>query len=225
MFGENCFKGKTMKADRLLSYGFKMIDGRYVYKTTIMDGAFDFMVCFDEKGTLSTKMWERELDEEYVLYKVENASGNFVGEVREASEAVLKDIAANCFIVEAFKGEQAHMIVEYIKRTYGDDPEFLWEKYPDFGIWRVKSNSKWYGLIMPVSKRKFGIDSDEVVEVMNLTAAIEDIPNIVDNKTFFPTYHMSKKSWFSAFLDGSAPIQRIFALIDKSREITAKKHK
>ena len=75
---------------------------------------------------------------------------------------------------------------------------------------------------MHVSRKKFGFDSDEDVEVMNLHMKAEDADSIVDNKTIFPGFHMNKKTWFSICLDGSVSHERMVQLIKNSYELAKK---
>ena len=36
----------------------------------------------------------------------------------------------------------------HIKQTYGTDPEFLWQKYPNYAVFRHDDNHKWYAIVM-----------------------------------------------------------------------------
>ncbi len=40
----------------------------------------------------------------------------------------------------------------HIKQTYGTDPEFLWQKYPNYAVFRHDDNHKWYVIVMNVSR-------------------------------------------------------------------------
>lgn len=223
MFGEKCFKGKDLRKERLVPFGFVEKDGLYQYSQDIMEGKFRFDVFIDSKGNVSTKMWDKELEEEYVLYKVESASGNFVGEIRENAESILNEIASRCFESDPFKGEQAHEVVRYIKESYDDEPEFLWDKYPDIAIWRAKINAKWYALMCLLPKNKLEGDSSELVEVMNLTASSKTVEKIVDGSRYFRAWHMNKKTWYTVILDGRVGTQELISRIEESRLIAFKK--
>ena len=69
---------------------------------------------------------------------------------------------------------------------------------------------------MTVKKDRLGFKTDETVEVMNLTAPKEKVPQIIDNKTFFPAYHMNKQSWFTILLENVDDYGQVFDLIDNS---------
>ncbi len=50
----------------------------------------------------------------------------------------------------------------YCLDTYGTAPDYPFEDDLETAVLRHENNRKWYALVMRVSRRKFGIDSDEV---------------------------------------------------------------
>lgn len=154
--------------------------------------------------------------EEYVLHRVTGAAGTFVGRVKSEYEAVLEGIAAKCFDPDVFKSEQAKAVIAYMGDTYGDEPEFLWQKFPDNAVVRRKDNRKWYAAILTVSRRKLGSDSDALVEILDLRIKPEELEHTIDNIKYFPGYHMNKKHWYTICLDGSVSIEEIDRRIDES---------
>lgn len=144
-----------------------MDDGIWIFKTDIMNGEFSLMVSIMDNGTVDTTVIEKENDEEYVLYKTD-ASGTYVGEVREAIGNILNDIVIACFKTSVFKTEQAQKVIEYVRKIYGDELEFLWKKFPDNAVWCRKDSKKWYGAILTVPKNRLGLESDEIVEIIDL---------------------------------------------------------
>ena len=71
-------------------------------------------------------------------------------------------------------------------------------------------------VLLTVSKNKLGIDSTDIVEILDLKILPEEIESVVDNEKYFLGYHMNKKHWFTIILDGSEKIEKIFEYIDKS---------
>ena len=59
-------------------------------------------------------------------------------------------------------------VFEYISDKYLVKPEYPWEKYDRSCVFRHKENGKWFGLIMDVRGDKVGLDSSDVIYVMNL---------------------------------------------------------
>ena len=79
--------------------------------------------------------------------------GAFVGLVRSNFRDILKTIAAGCFVSDLFKGELTRTVTDYIKQAYGDEPEFLWEKFPKTPFFRRKDTGKWYGAAAAVKEK------------------------------------------------------------------------
>jgi alkylated DNA nucleotide flippase Atl1 len=64
------------------------------------------------------------------------------------------------------------------------------------------------------------IESDEIIEAIDLRYQKEKIKSILDNKKIFPGYHMNKKSWITIKLDESLNIEKIYDLIDNSYKLS-----
>lgn len=206
------FKNKVVNAKKLVSYGF---DADGVYKTKILDGEFGLLIRISDSD-IETRVTEPETNEPYTLFLAEGATGSFVGEVRAEYERVLSEIAEKCFDTCVFKNEQSRAVIDYIKLTYGGEPEFLWKKFDDNAIWRRKDSKKWYGALLTVTADKIGLPSDERLEIIDLRIDPDDMEKTIDNKTFFRGYHMNKRHWITVVLDGSADLQTVFEMIDTS---------
>lgn len=119
-------------------------------------------------GNVSTEVIDNNSGEEYILHNIADATGAFVGQVKAEYDAILEEISSKCFETDVFKSEQAKRLIQYVREKYGDELEFLWKKFSDNAIWRRKDTNKWYAVLLIVSKRKLGIDSDETVEILDL---------------------------------------------------------
>ena len=212
------FKFKKANLNKLEVYGFVKKDDKFEYKTTILDGQFTLFVFIGGSDEISTKLIDNASEEEYVLH-LTGGVGEFVGSIRTEIENILTEISERCFEMNVHKSEQAKEIMDYVREKYGDELEYLWEKFPTDAIWRRKDNKKWYGLIMTISKRKLGVSSDEVVEIMDVRSSPEIIEAMVDNKNYFKGYHMNKKHWITFCLDGSIDSSQIFSMIDASYKL------
>ena len=131
----------------------------------------------------------------------------------------MEKIKKKCFEDEIFKANYTKEVINYIKNKYGDELEFLWEKSPNNAVIRRKSSNKWYAVILTISKRKLNLDSDELIEIINLHNSPEEIEKIIGNKKYFPAYHMNKKHWCTICLDGTVELKEIYKLIDVSHEL------
>lgn len=212
---EDIFKRRKLNVKKLLAYGFTASDRKYTYKTDIMAGDFTLHISLDENGMPDTSLIETESGEEYTLYKT-NALGAFVGDVRLEIESVLRDISTQCYEPEIFKAEQSKRLIDYVRQKYGDELEFLWPKSPENAIWRRKDSKKWYGILLTIPKSKLGIDSDEIVEVIDLRAKPEELERLIDGILYFPGWHMNKKHWYTMILDSSIPYEEVCRRVDES---------
>ena len=222
MFEAQFFLHKKPNEDKLLRYGFTPKTNGYQYAAMVMDGQFRLTVFIAADGQVSTQMIDSMTGEEYTLYKVPSSVGSFVGEVRSACEDVLTDIAQNCFEPDIFRGEQTHAVIDFVREQFGDELEFLWEKFPNNAIWRRKDNRKWYGLLLTLPKRKLGLQSEEIAEVVVLRLQPERMAETVDHKRYFPGWHMNKKSWYTIILDGTVPTAEIGRRLEESYRLAVK---
>ena len=215
------FQNKTIDYEKLVKYGFSKQKGIYYYEINICDNRFKVVVEISKNRQIS-KVIDLVMDDEYVLVDVQS-SGAFVSKVRDEYNKILNDIIINCSVPNVFKSEQTKQIIEYVKEKYNDDLEYLWEKFPNNAIWRNKSNNKWYAVLLVLSLRKLGIQSDEVVDIIDLRYQKSSIKEIVDQKRVFQGYHMNKDNWITIKLDGSVDINYIYELIDNSFELSNRK--
>lgn len=222
MFEDKFFTRRKVNIDKLLKYGFAKETDGYQFSTEIMNGQLKLSVSVAPNGSVSTQVIDISTGEEYLLYKVASSVGAYVGEVRTECENILTDISEKCFESDVFHSEQTLAVIQYVREKYGNELEFLWEKFPDNAIWRRKDNQKWYGLVITISKRKLGLDSDEIVEAMDLRLKPEQMADTIDNEKYFPGWHMNKKSWYTVILDGSIPTDEICRRIDESYGLAKK---
>ena len=144
---EEIFCKNRFNVDKLIKYGFKYVGDNLIYSTPVLGDEFQLKIIIDADKTVDTFLFENETKEEYVLYKTQ-AEGAFVGQIRSEIVKVLEDIKTACCDNVIFKAKQADLIFDYVKRNYGDSPEFLWTKFPDNAIFRRKDNRKWYMIII-----------------------------------------------------------------------------
>lgn len=212
---ENAFSNRAFDYEKLIKYGFENTNEKYIYKTNIYKNQFEMIVEISSKSKTS-KLIDLANEDEYILVDVEESSGEFVGKVKQEYEEKLQDIINSCTVLSVFKERQSKEVIDYIKEKYNDELEFLWEKFDDNAIWRNKSNSKWYALLIKISKDKLGIDSEDIVEAIDIRYQKGKTNEVIDHKTVFPGYHMNKDSWITIVLDGSLNSEEIYKLIDNS---------
>ena len=136
---------------------------------------------------------------------------------------MLSDISEHCFERDVFKSEGAKRVIRYAREKYGDELEYLWEKFPTNAVLRRKDNAKWYAALIVLPKSKLGMDDDGVTDILDLRMDTDRGDVAVDGRRYFPAYHMNKKTWFTVCLDGSVSLEEVFRRIDASYDLAGKK--
>lgn len=114
--------------------------------------------------------------------------------------------------------------LEYCFDTYGTSPDYPFEEDFETAVLRHTDNRKWYAIVMRVSRRKFGFDSDEVIEVANLKLPTDMFGSFGAAEGVFPAYHMNKLHWISVLLpDASDELVKL--LVHSSYKSTESKRK
>ena len=215
----NFIKDKKIDFKKLEEFGFELIDNSYYYQTLLLKNQFKMSVKINLDNSIFTEIIDTETNEPYVLHLLEMKRSGYSEKVYKTYSQILEKIQKECFEDEIFKANYTKEIVAYIKNKYRDELEFLWKKFPKNAVVRRKSSKKWYAVILTVSKRKLNLDTDEIIEVINLHNRVEEIEKLIDNKKYFPAYHMNKKHWCTICLDGTVELKEIYELIDISYEL------
>ena len=114
---------------------------------------------------------------------------------------------------------------KFISDNYVFTSDFPWMQYPSFRVFRHPNNKKWFAVIMDIPKSKIGLPSDDIISIVNLKSDPIMVGSLLRENGFYPAYHMTKNSWISVALDGSADDEKIKMLLDMSFEATAVKLK
>lgn len=115
-------------------------------------------------------------------------------------------------------------LFEWIKDRFGSEPEYLWVKFPNFAVFRNR-NGKWYAAVMDISKRKLGLEEDEIIDILNVKCDPLLIGSLRLKEGYFPAYHMNKDKWISIALSGKVDDDEIRSLVELSFELTNGKKK
>ena len=89
---------------------------------------------------------------------------------------------------------------EYCAATYQTAPDYPFDEDFETAVFRHADTRKWYAIVMKVPRRKFGIKSDEVIEVVNLKLPTEMFGSFGASDGVYPAYHMNKLHWISVLL-------------------------
>ena len=91
-------------------------------------------------------------------------------------------------------------LFEYCRVSYGTSPDYPFEDDFETAVLRHTDSKKWYALVMNISRRKLGLDSDEQTCVVNLKLPCEMIGSFSAADGVYPAYHMNKLHWISLIL-------------------------
>ena len=109
--------------------------------------------------------------------------------------------------------------LKYSQDIYNTSPDYPFDEDFETAVLRQRNNRKWYAIVMKVSRRKFGFDSDEVIDVVNLKLPIEMFGSFGATDGVYPAYHMNKLHWISVLLP-DAPDDVVRFLVNVSFEAT-----
>lgn len=230
------FARKRPDFNRIESYGFRKIkDSRqgadcYQYSEVFMDGQFRADITIHGGGTIDGTVIDLETGEEYLPLRVVDQVGEFVGTVRENYMQLLGRMGSACFVPVNYIYDQSNRIEGRIEKEFAVISEFPWEKYPGNGTYKCRGNSKWFAIILTVEFGKLSPakapelvsvphDDDEIVEVINLKADPEMIPQLVKQAGIYPAWHMNKTYWISIILDDTLSDEKIMELISRSHDM------
>ena len=90
--------------------------------------------------------------------------------------------------------------LDYCFDIFGTAADYPFDEDFETAVLRHTGNRKWYALVMRVSRRKFGFDSDEVIDVVNLKLPTEMFGSFGASDAVYPAYHMNKLHWISVLL-------------------------
>lgn len=211
------FRYLKVNIEKLLTYGFRLTDKQeYQYCMPILAGDFMIRVVVSATGYVATEIMDTSVNEVYTLHLYSSVVGKYIGEIRTAYQNLLENIAEQCFERNVFKTDYAQRIIQYAQEKYQNEPEFLWNKFPENAIFRRKDSAKWYAALLTVNPVKIGLDGQAKIEILDLRMKTETIKSLVDHSRYFPGYHMNKNHWVTICLDGSVAIDEILLRIDES---------
>ena len=112
--------------------------------------------------------------------------------------------------------------LKHCLNTYGTSPDYPFDEDFETAVLRHSDNKKWYALVMRIPRSKLGLDSDEMVDVVNLKLPTEMFGSFGVEDGVYPAYHMNKLHWISVILR-DAPEDVTKFLVNVSFEATKTK--
>ncbi len=212
---------RKLNKTQMLKAGFLLERDCYVYQQKILDNEFLLSISIDNSNVVTSFVSEVETGELYTLYNVKDSTGGFVAKMRNAYNSVMDNVVCNCSVKEVYKSKQALEVIDYVKKTYDSNLEFLWND--DNCIARNGHNKKWYLVLMVVNQSKLGLPSEQKAEILNLRMNAEKLSLVVDGESIFCGYHMNKKHWVTILLNDKVDTDKILSMIDDSYNISLKR--
>lgn len=110
-------------------------------------------------------------------------------------------------------------VIEHTKSKYNISPEYIFAEEPNWGVFRHGNDDKWFAVFMNISSDKLGLESKNMIDVINVKVESTDI--IKKSAGIYPAYHMDKKDdWVSVNLEQIDNIDQVYDLIDSSYNLT-----
>jgi predicted DNA-binding protein (MmcQ/YjbR family) len=222
---ENIFKKYLPDLKKLKEYGFKEEDKGFNLDILFKQDLFKASINISRENIVTGKVYDIENGDEYLPLRIKDNQGTFVGEVRSEYEKLLIDIRENCFAKKYYFSPQSNRITNLIIKKYGNEPEFLWEKFQGSGIFRNPETKKWYLAILDTDRSKIQKGKTGFIEVALIKLKEENVKIKLSQKNIYPGWHMNKKYWITVILDESLTDDEIMKLIEESHSFTVKKTK
>lgn len=222
---EEIFKRRVFLPEQLIAYGFSREKGGYAFSKVFYDG-FRAELFVSDGGTISGKVYDPEFSEEYVVFRMTGAEGAFVCGIKEAYLSLLSDICEKTTCERPYVSDQANEISEAFFIRFGAHPEFLWTKFPHYGVYRNAKTRKWFAIVMNLNARKVAEDAEArglfgEIEVVNFNLGDRVAEFIA--KGALPSYHMSKKNWVTVPLNGALSNDLVLEMAEISYHNSQKK--
>jgi len=117
-------------------------------------------------------------------------------------------------------------IIAYIKDKYNVEPEHLWDKYPNYIVFRNPETRKRFWIIMDVDNAKLQVWWEWKTDVLDVKSDTWMIEYLKTQWWYRPAYHMNKENRISLLLwKLSTKEDTIKTLIDISYKFSCKNWK
>ena len=214
------FRSAKIKIDSLKAAGFSPSDDSgYFMQQPVSNGNFNaIFILSTVDQTLTVQLFDSATGEKYALFDMINARGAFVTSLRQEVQNIVDCIKSICFETQDLKDDY----IAWLASHFSAKPDFPWPDTPDYCVFRCP-NQKWFALVMKVKYRQLGLTGEEEVWVVNMKASTEDIPNLIEQKSIFPAWHMNKKHWITVLLTAATSFEKLSQLTEKSYGLVNKK--
>ena len=211
----------------LIQYGFQKQDGIYRYQTKLEDTGM-YAIITVEENSVCGRVLDDLTNEEYVAVHTVGKKGNFATKVKTAYLSCLEDIAKKCFDKVMYSSIQANTMHEWMITELHDIANHPFTKSHngnrttdnEFTAYKPSDSDKMYVLMFSIDKHKLDKGCDEsYIDAMNIKVEPSKVSDYLQLPGFYPAYHMNKKHWVTAILDGTIKDETLKELLSKARDL------
>ena len=112
-------------------------------------------------------------------------------------------------------------LFSYAEEKYGSEAEYLWANAPYSAVLRNLFNRKWYAIAMRVAGNKLGLKTENPVAIVSVKCDPVLREFLLQREGYFPAYHLNKRTWITASLEGDVPFEELCRLIDMSYSLVS----
>lgn len=224
-FEQAFFINKQVNWQSLMAFGFQIQQQGYQYRENFMNNQFQAIIHIDKTGALTGKVWDLDMQTEYINFRLPQQVGEFVAKVRQDYAKILQKIAEQCFVPHIKYSRQAQRIMAQLP-----NPDFPFKQYPHYAAYRSAINQKWYALLLPITYAQLDFtrhkpkDLSQEVDILNVKVKPDLLPDCLLQAGIYPSYHMNKRHWISISLDEQMSDKEILQWLNTSRALVERKH-
>lgn len=83
-------------------------------------------------------------------------------------------------------------LVKSITEIFSEEPDKPFKNDNVSTVFRHSNNNKWFALLMKIPKNRLGEYSDRIVDIVNIKCDPIMLGSLLEEKGFYPAYHMNK---------------------------------
>lgn len=111
---------------------------------------------------------------------------------------------------------------DYAESRYGTSPQYLWGDLPDTFVLRHGTDGKWFAVVMPVLRRKLGLEGEGEVLMVDVKCDPMLAGDFCTRPGVMRPWHMNKLHWLGILPD-QADRQTVEELLEISYTLTMPK--
>ena len=228
---DELFRRLRPNEQHLIQYGFQKQNGMYCYQTKLADTGMYTIIIVDG-NSVSGRVLDELTDEEYIAVHTAGKKGKFATKVQTSYLSCLEDIAKKCFDNVMYSSSQANIMHEWMIHEMHDTADHPFTKSQNgkrtidnqFTAYKPSDSDKMYVLMFSIDKHKLDNGCDEsYIDAMNIKVEPSKVGDLLQLPGFYPAYHMNKKHWVTAILDGTIDDETLKELLLKGRSLVTKK--